>query len=116
MRSVWLALICLASLVALFAIKMGTAPLATADVGESEAATSTEQVVSKTKADRLEIFRIEPTPDKTAVMSVPIVSSKAAPESAATTTKIIGRHWHDPLAPKAPPLAKLSKGRSSKAQ
>src|ERR1035437_2091896 len=97
-RTLWLALIGLASLGVLVGIKMGAAPLAGADMSRVEATTA-EQVTS-TKADKLEVSNIGPTLDKTVVTPITIMPPKTKSEQTEATTKIVSQHWHDPLAPK----------------
>jgi hypothetical protein len=111
-RTLWLALIGLASLGVLVGIKMGAAPLASADMSRVEATTA-EQVTS-TKADKLEVSNIGPTLDKTVVTPITIMPPKTKSEQTEATTKIVSRHWHDPLAPKVKPVADRSKDKSSK--
>ena len=98
-RTLWLALIGLASLGVLVGIKMGAAPLAGADMSRVEATTA-EQVTS-TKADKLEVSNIGPTLDKTVVTPITIMPPKTKSEQTEATTKIVSQHWHDPLAPKS---------------
>jgi hypothetical protein len=102
-RTVWLAIFCLISLVVLVVIRIGAAPLARADASrlETTAAADTQQATS-TKADKLKVSYIEPAAGTT-VTAVAIVPPKNAPKPAETTIRIVSRHWHDLLAPKASP-------------
>jgi hypothetical protein len=114
-RTVWLAIFCLVSLVVLVVIRIGAAPLARADASrlQTTAAANTQQATA-TKADKLKVSYVEP-PARTTVTAVAIVPSKIAPKPAETTIKIVSRHWHDPLAPKASPNVDRSKSKASKA-
>jgi hypothetical protein len=113
-RTVWLALICLTGLGVLGAMKMAAAPLTTADAShvETTIATTAEHGILA-KADKLEVYHVEPVPGSMVVTPVAIVLPKTAPKPA-ETTKIVSRHWHDPLAPKAAPIADQSKRKPSK--
>lgn len=116
MRPVWLALVCLTGLVVLVAIRFGAMPLASADAARMETPTVAEpQQTTSTKADKLQVSYIEPAVDRTTVTPVAIVPAKSAPKSKEATTKIVSRHWHDPLAPKASSNADPSTNKLSKA-
>jgi hypothetical protein len=102
-KTVWLALIFLTGLGAMVAIKMGTAPLASAGALQVEPRVQTyvETDTTLTKADKLEVSYVEPVaPDKAVVTPVAILPPKTASKPAEKITKIVSRHWHDPLAPK----------------
>src|ERR1035437_6008570 len=109
-RTVWLALICLISLGALAAIKVGTASLANAEAsrGETPAGTNVEQD-TLAKSDKLEVSNIEPLPSKKMVMPVAIMPPQITSKPTEPITKIVSRHWHDPLVPKAEPVANRPK-------
>jgi hypothetical protein len=108
-RTVWLTLICLSGLgVLLGAIKIAAAPLASADASHVEATAGEQDTLAK--ADKLEVHHIERV---TVVTPVAIVLPKTAPQPA-EPTRIVGRHWHDPLAPKAASIADQLKRKSSK--
>ncbi|MDB5612224.1 MAG: hypothetical protein JWP25_9124 [Bradyrhizobium sp.] len=125
MRTVWLAVFCLTSLVVLVAIRIGAAPFASADASRLETATTVANPpqATSTKSDKLQVSYIEPTTDRTTVTPVAIVPLKDAPKilpknvpkREETTIRIVSRHWHDPLAPKASPNVDRSKNKSSKA-
>jgi hypothetical protein len=82
---------------------------------------------TSTKADKLQVSYIEPATDRTTVTPVAIVPTdapkilpknpfpKSLPKREETTVRIVSRHWHDPLAPKASPNVDRSKNKSSKA-
>jgi hypothetical protein len=114
-RTIWLAIFCLTSLVALVAIRIGAAPVTSAVASrlETTAADDTQQATS-TKADKLKVSYIEPAASTT-VTPVAIVPPDNAPKPAETTIRIVSRHWHDPLAPKASPNVDHSKSKPSKA-
>jgi hypothetical protein len=100
-RIFWFALICLIGLGVLAAMKMA-GPLTTADVSQVEA-TISPMIVDHdalAKSDKLKVFHVEPVPEPTVVTPVATEPPKIAPK-AVEATKIVSRHWHDPLAPKA---------------
>jgi hypothetical protein len=113
-RTVWLGVFFLTSLVVLVAIRIGAAPLASAHVShvETTAAADTQQTTS-TKADKLQVSYVEPV-DRTTVTPVAIVAPKSTPKPAEKPIRIVSRHWHDPLAPSSPPKVDRSKSKSSK--
>ena len=114
-RTIWLAIFCLISLVVLVAIRIGAAPLTSAEASRLETTTVADtQQTTSTKADKLKVSYIEPAAT-TPVTPVGVVPPDNAPKPAETTIKIISRHWHDPLAPKASPKVDQSKSKSSKA-
>jgi hypothetical protein len=120
-RTIWLAIFCLTSLVVLVAIRIGAAPLTSAEASRLETTTVADtQQATSTKADKLKVSYIEPAATTT-VTPVAIVPPDNAPKPAETTVeaettiKIVSRHWHDPLAPKASPKVDQSKSKSSKA-
>jgi hypothetical protein len=117
MRPVWLALVCLTGLVMLVAIRFGATPLASADAARVETPTTVAdpQQTTSTKADKLQVSYSEPAMGRTTVTPVAIVPPISAPKSKEETTKIVSRHWHDPLAPKASSNADPSKNKLSKA-
>jgi hypothetical protein len=114
-RTIWLAVICLVGLGVMVALKVGTASLASADVSrvEAPAAQAIGQSHALMKSDRLEVVKIEPAVEMT-VTPVPTVPAKIVSESREPTTKIVSRHWHDPLAPIAKPDTDSLKGKSKK--
>jgi hypothetical protein len=124
-RTVWLGVFFLTSLVALVAVRIGAAPLASADVPRVETTTAadTQQATSK-KADKLQVSYIEPAADRStvtpvamlaSVTPVAIVAPKSAPKPAEKPVRIVSRHWHDPLAPKSSSKVDQSKSKPSKA-
>ena len=120
-RTISLAIFCLTILVVLVAIRIGAAPLTSAEASRLETTTvSDTQQATSTKADKLKVSYIEPAASTT-VTPVAIVPPDNAPKPAETTVKaettikIISRHWHDPLAPKASPNVDRSKSKPSKA-
>jgi hypothetical protein len=120
-RTVWLAIFCLTSLAVLVAIRIGAAPVTRADASRLEPTTAADtQQATSTKADKLKVSYIEPEATTT-VTPVAIVPPDNAPKpaektiKAETPIKIVSRHWHDPLAPKASPKLDQSKSKPSKA-
>jgi hypothetical protein len=120
-RTIWLAIFCLTSLVVLVAIRIGAAPVTSAVASHLETTTADDtQQATSTKADKLKVSYIEPAASTT-VTPVAIVPPDNAPKPAETTVKaettikIISRHWHDPLAPKASPNVDRSESKPSKA-
>jgi hypothetical protein len=114
-RTVWLAIFCLTCLAVLVAIRIGAAPLTSADAARLETTTAADtQQATSTKADKLKVSYIEPAATTT-VTPIAIVPPNDAPKPAETTIKIVSRHWHDPLAPKASPNVDRSKSKPSKA-
>jgi hypothetical protein len=116
-RTVWLAIFCLTSLAVLVAIRIGAAPVTRADASRLETTTAADiQQATSTKADKLKVSYIEPEATTT-VTPVAIVPPADAPKPAETTIKaetpikIVSRHWHDPLAPKASPKLDQSKSK-----
>lgn len=108
-RTVWLALICLISLAVMTAIKVGIESLASADASDVVMPTDKGTEHAAMKSDRLEVRSIGPVPSEPMKAPLAISSPPAAPEPAEPPFKIVGRHWHDPLAPKIDPLAKQRK-------
>jgi hypothetical protein len=117
MRTVWLAIVCLTSLVVLVAIRFGAAPLASADALRMDTMTTVAdpQQTTSTKADKLQVSYVEPAADRAAVTPVATMPANSAPKPKEVTIKIVSRHWHDPLAPKASPSVGRSKNKLSKA-
>jgi hypothetical protein len=120
-RTIWLAILCLTSLAVLVAIRIGAAPVTRADASRLETTTVADtQQATSTKADKLKVSYIEPEATTT-VTPVAIAPPDNAPKPAETTIKpettikIVSRHWHDPLAPKASPKLDQSKSKPSKA-
>jgi hypothetical protein len=121
-RTIWLAIFCLTCLAALVAIRIGATPVTRADASRLETTTPADtQQATSTKADKLKVSYIEPAATTTAT-PVAIVPPDNAPKPAETTVKpaettikIVSRHWHDPLAPKASPNVDQSKSKPSKA-
>jgi hypothetical protein len=100
-RIFWLALICLISLGVLGAMKMTASPVATASASHVEpTALMTAEHDALAKADKLKVHQVEPMPEPTVITPVAIAPPKIPPK-AVEITKIISRHWHDPMAPKA---------------
>jgi hypothetical protein len=97
-RTVWLTLICSSGLGVLGAIKIAATPFASADPSHVESTAGEQDTLAK--ADRLEVHHM---PAQTVVTPVAIVLPKTAPQPA-EPMKIVSRHWHDPLAPKAAPI------------
>ncbi len=102
-RTVWLAIACLAVLGALGIGKALTTPVApaTAEIpfdGTTIGADFGQETL--TKADRLEIAYVPPDPLAPSVLQ-PTEPLRSAISSTAqqAETKIISRHWHDPNAP-----------------
>jgi hypothetical protein len=112
-RTVWLALICLITLAAMAAVKVGTASLVTADASDVVMPAGSNIGQALMKSDKLEVFNVESLPNNkvTAVTIVPPKGVSRAPER---ITKIVSRHWHDPLAPKTRLVADPPKAKSSK--
>jgi hypothetical protein len=115
-RTVWLAIFCLTSLAVLVAIRIGAAPVTRADASRLETTTAADiQQATSTKADKLKVSYIEPeaTTTVTPVAIVPDNAPKPAETTIKTETpiKIVSRHWHDPLAPKASPKLDQSKSK-----
>jgi hypothetical protein len=120
-RTIWLAILCLTSVAVLVAIRIGAAPVTRAAASRLETTTAADtQQATSTKADKLKVSYIEPEATTT-VTPVAIVPPDNAPKpaetniKAETTIKIVSRHWHDPLAPKASPKLDQSKSKPSKA-
>src|SRR5260370_3031542 len=115
-RTVWLGVFFLTSLVVLVAVRIGAAPLASADVPRVETTTAADtQQATSTKADKLQVSYIEPAADRPTVTPVAIVAPKSTPKPAEKPIRIVSRHWHAPLAPKSSPTADQSKSKPSKA-
>jgi hypothetical protein len=116
MRTVWLAIVCLTSLVVLVAIRFGAAPPASADASrmDTPATVADPQQATSTKADKLQVSYIEPAAERTTVTPVATMPPKSAPKPKEAPIKIASRHWHDPLAPKTSPSVDRSKNKSSK--
>jgi hypothetical protein len=129
-RTIWLAVFCLTSLGVLVAIRIGATPFTSADASHVEpVATAVDPPqTTSTKADRLQVSYVEPAKDRTMETPAAVApltdapkilpknsSSKSLPRRNETTIRIVSRHWHDPLAPKASPNVDRSKNKSSKA-
>jgi hypothetical protein len=98
-RIFWFALIGLISLGVLAAMKMA-GPLTTADISQVKStAPMTAEYDALAKADKLKVFHVELVPEPTMVTPAATESPKILPN--VEVTKIVSRHWHDPLAPKA---------------
>jgi|SRR5450759_37059 hypothetical protein len=112
-RTVWLALICLISLGVMAAVRIGTASLARANVSDDVTPTEIKSEQPLMKSDKLEVLNIERALTKTTVTPIAILPPKAELKPAEPVTKIISRHWHDPLAPKSEPVTGQSKRKST---
>jgi hypothetical protein len=99
-RTSWLVAICLVGLSVIVALKTGNASLTSADASRvaNPSAEAIEQNHALMKSDKLEVLKIEAM-----VTPIAIVPAKNIPESPEPATKIVSRHWHDPLAPIAKP-------------
>jgi hypothetical protein len=102
-RTVWLAIACLAVLGALSVGKALTTPVApaTAEISFDETTIGADfGQETLTKADRLEIAYMPPeTPAPPALQPVEPLRSPIPPTVQQAEPKIISRHWHDPNAP-----------------
>jgi hypothetical protein len=101
-RTVWLAIACLAVLGALSVGKALTTPVApaTAEISFDETTIGADfGQETLTKADRLEIAYVPPEPPAPPVLqpTEPLRSAISSTVQQAET-KIISRHWHDPNA------------------
>jgi hypothetical protein len=105
-RTVWLALICLISLVIMAAIKVGIESLASADASGVVMPADKDTEHGLMKSDKLEVSNIGPVPSKPIATPFAISPPQSAPKPAEPSIKIVSRHWHDPL---APPLANQRK-------
>ena len=102
-RTVWLAIACLAVLGALGIGKALTTPVAPATterpLEETTIGTDFGQE-TLTKADRLEIAYVRPEPPAPPVLqSVEPLRSPISSTVQQAEPKIVSRHWHDPKAP-----------------
>ena len=107
-RTIWLALICLISLGAMAAIRIGIGTLARTNVSNDVTPTEIKSERPLMKSDKLEVLNVERGFTKTTVMPIAILP-KAELKSAEPVIKIIGRHWHDPSAPKSEAVSGQSK-------
>jgi hypothetical protein len=132
MRTVWLALFCLIGLATTVVVKFGMLPYAGADVSQSGAKSSLEDVSRKaapagdaasspdgtiatniqddtsTKADRLDASNTgEAFSEIKSVKSVLIAPIETEPKSKTPEKmeRIVSRHWHDPLDYRSVPVA-----------
>jgi hypothetical protein len=101
-RTVWLAIVCLALISALAAGKVLRAP-AGAAVAELSADASTVGIGdvrdTLTKADRLDISYVRPEAPPLAILQpVEPTAPAVSPPGAPMETRIISRHWRDPNA------------------
>ncbi len=112
-RTVWLAVICLISLGAMAAVRIGTASLARANVSDVVATTEIKSEQPLMKSDKLDILKIERALTETTETPIAILPPKAELKPGEPVIKIISRHWHDPLAPKSEPAAGQSKRKSN---
>jgi hypothetical protein len=104
------ALICLVSLGVLAAMKMAAAPLTTADVSQVEPTRPIKaEPDALAKADKLKVYQAEPEPAPTVM--TPLSTPPKIPPKAGEITKIVSRHWHDPLASKS--LTAIASSRES---
>jgi hypothetical protein len=111
-RTVWLALICLISLGAMIAAKIGIASLASADAsGVVTIAGSSHPDQPIMKSDKLNVLNNERMPPETTLPPIAILPPKDLATTPEPVIKIVSRHWHDPLAPKTQPAANRPKGR-----
>ena len=102
-RTIWLAIACLAVLGALGIGKALTTPVAQATterpLKETTIGADFDQE-TLTKADRLEIAYVPPEPPAPpALQPVEPLRSPIPPTVQQAEPKIVGRHWHDPKAP-----------------
>jgi hypothetical protein len=112
-RTVWVALICLISLGALIATKVGIASLASADVSDVVTIAGSRPDQPLAKSDKLKVLNNEPMSVQTTLppMAIPpAIDAATVPEP---PIKIVSRHWHDPLAPKTQPATVRSKAKST---
>ncbi len=101
-RTVWLAVACLAVLVALGIGKALTTPVAAPAERRVEETTIGADFGQETltKADRLEIAYVPPKSPALAVLQpVEPLGSAISSTVQQAETKIVSRHWHDPNAP-----------------
>jgi hypothetical protein len=110
-RTIWLALICLVSLGAMIAAKIGIASLASADVSDVAIARSPDQPLMK--SDKLKVVNNERNSPQPTLPPSAILSPKDLATTPEPGIKIVSRHWHDPLAPKTRPAANRPKGNST---
>jgi hypothetical protein len=114
-RTFWLAVICLVGLGVMVATRIETASLASADASRiATSAQAIEQNHALMKSDKLEVLKIEPSPVNTMVTPVATAPAKNMSESPEPNTKIVSRHWHDPLAPISKLDTNLLKSKSKK--
>lgn len=109
-RTIWLALICLISLGTMAAVRIGTTSLASANISDVVMPTERNSEQPLMKQDKLEVLNIEPI--KT-IVTPDAIPPKAVSRTAEPVIKIVSRHWHDPLAPKAEPVAGRAKRKSA---
>ena len=111
-RTVWLAVICLISLGAMAAVRIGIASLARASVSDVVTPTELKSEQPLMKSDKLDVLKIEGVLTTT-VTPIAILPPKGEVKPGEPVIKIISRHWHDPLAPKSKPDAGQSKRKSN---
>jgi hypothetical protein len=123
MRTVWLALCCLIGLVTIVAVRIGTAPLASANASAAVPVTkaavapqasltdglavSSENLTAGTelhnnalpKADKLEVLHLnDVAPEVKPIASVAIALPTTEPKPVSKKMDwVVTRHWHDPF-------------------
>jgi hypothetical protein len=143
MRTVWLALFCLIALAAIVAVRIGMAPLASANASAGVPVTkaavapqatladglavSSENLTAGTelpkdalaKADKLEVLHLnDVAPEVKSIASIAIALPTMEPKAVSKKMdRIIIRHWHDPYdkqSTAARPKRKLSNTNTSR--